>query len=115
MAKVTVTKSTIEIELGFWERLGSFSKNSSIILSDISNVEAVKKVTFDIFGFRLVGTGLPGVAVLGHYRKSKKRMMVYWVRGQQAVVVDLKKGPYQRMVIGCVDATALAKKLTTGV
>jgi membrane-bound inhibitor of C-type lysozyme len=41
--------------------------------------------------------------------------MVYWTRGQQALILDLKSGPYQRMIIGCDNAEALAKELTTGV
>jgi hypothetical protein len=40
--------------------------------------------------------------------------MVYWVSGQQAVILDLKTGPYQKVIIGCSDANALAKELTAG-
>lgn len=115
MAKLTVNKESLQIALSFWERLGSLSRNSTIQRSDITSVEAVQKVTLDIFGFRIAGTGLPGLALLGHFRKSKKRMMVYWVRGQQALILDLKSGPYQRMIIGCADSEALAKELTAGV
>jgi hypothetical protein len=115
VAKLTITKDTLQIELGFWERLGSISRDSSIKLSDIAGVEAVEKVTLDIFGYRVVGTALPKVVILGHFRKSKKRMMVYWTRGQQALILDLKNGPYQKMIIGCDNAKALAKELTTGV
>lgn len=115
MPRLAVKDNSLEIELSFWEKVGSLSNSSSIKLSDITAVTTVEKMTVDVYGFRIAGTGLPGVAILGHYRKSKKRMMVYWVKGQQAVVLDLKTGPYQRMIIGCADANALAKKLTTGV
>lgn len=115
VAKVTVAGNTLQIELGFWERIGSLSRNFTVRLSDITGVEAVEKVTLDIFGYRVVGTALPKVVILGHFRKSKKRVMVYWVRGQQAVILDLKTGPYQKVIIGCSDAKALARKLTTGV
>lgn len=115
VARLAIIGNALQIELGFWERLGSLSKNQKIKLSDIQNVEAVEDVKMRIFGNRVVGTGLPKVVVLGHFRKDKKRMMVYWVRGQQAVVIALKSGPYQRMIIGCSDAKALAKELTLGV
>jgi hypothetical protein len=115
VAKLTVANGALQIELGFWERLGSFSRNQSIRLSEIAEVSYMEKVSMSIFGYRVIGTGLPGVVVLGHFRKSKKRMMVYWVRGQQALILDLKTGPYKRMIIGCSDAKALAKELELGV
>ena len=115
VAKLTVANGSLQIELGFWERLGSFSRNQSIRISDIAEVSYMEKVSMSIFGYRVIGTGLPGVVVLGHFRKSKKRMMVYWVRGQQALILDLKTGPYKRMIIGCSDAKALAKELELGV
>ena len=115
MAKLTVANGSLQIELGFWERLGSFSRNQSIHLSEIAEISYMQKVSMYIFGYRVIGTGLPGVVVLGHFRKSKKRMMVYWVRGQQALILDLKTGPYKRMIIGCSDAKALAKELELGV
>lgn len=113
MPRLAVKDNSLEIELSFWEKVGSLSNSSSIKLSDITAVTAVDKVTVDVFGFRIAGTGLPGVAILGHYRRSKKRMMIYWVRGQQAIVLDLKNAPHQRMVIGCDDAKVWAKKLAT--
>ncbi|MCX6496655.1 MAG: hypothetical protein NTW23_04930 [Rhodoluna sp.] len=115
MAQLTLDNCSLKIELGFWERLGSFSRNQSIRISDIAEVSQMEKVAMSIFGYRVVGTGLPGVVVLGHFRKSKKRMMVYWVRGQQALILDLKAGPYQRLIIGCSDAKALAKELSLAV
>lgn len=115
MAKLTLTDDTLKVELSFWEKVGSLSNSSSIKLSDITAVTSVDKVTVDVYGFRIAGTGLPGVAILGHYRRSKKRIMIYWVRGQQAIVLDLKNGPYQRMIIGCDDAKVWAKRLTASV
>ena len=113
MANLTISKTTLQIELGFWERLGSLSRNRQIQLSEIIAIEPVEDVKMRIFGNRLVGTGLPKVAVLGHYRKDKKKMMVYWVRGQQALILDLKSGPYQRIIIGCGDAKAKAQELNS--
>jgi hypothetical protein len=115
VANLTVANGYLQIELGFWERLGSFSRNQRIQLEDIAEVSHMSKVSMSMFGYRVIGTGLPGVVVLGHFRKSKQRMMVYWVRGQQALILDMKRGPYQRLIIGCTDAKALAKGLSLGV
>jgi hypothetical protein len=115
VVRLSVAEGALKIELGFWERLGSFSRNQSIRISDIDEVSYMKKVSMYVFGYRVIGTALPGVVVLGHFRKSKKRMMVYWVRGQQALILDLKTGPYKRMIIGCSDAQALAREIKLGV
>jgi len=113
VVNLTISKTALQIELGFWERLGSFSRNREIELSEIASVECVQDVKMSIFGFRMIGTGMPKVVVLGHYRKDKKKMIVYWLRGQQALSLDLKSGPYQRMIIGCSDAKAKAQELNS--
>lgn len=113
VAKIAFTNDALQIELGFWERLGSMSRNRRILFSEITHIEAVEEVKMRIFGNRMLGTGVPKVAVLGHFRKDKKRMMVYWVRPQQAVILDLSSGPYQRMILGCSDARALVNELTS--
>ena len=113
VAKFAFIKDALQIELSFWERLGSMSRNRQILFSEIAQVEAVEEVKMRIFGNRMMGTGMPKVAALGHFRKDKKRMLVYWVRPQQAVILDLNSGPYRRMILGCSDARALAKEITS--
>ena len=71
VAKLTITKDTLQIELGFWERLGSFSRNTTIQRSDITEVGHMEKVSMSIFGDRVIGTALPKVVLLGRFRKSK--------------------------------------------
>jgi hypothetical protein len=115
VAKVSVNNGVLNVKLNGWENIGGLSRSLSIDLKHIDSVEVVEKPTWRTLGWRLAGTHLPAVVALGHFRKSKKRTLVFWVRGQQAIVVDLKSGTYKKLIIGTKDAKALAKKLTLGV
>lgn len=115
VAKVTVTNGVLNVRLNKWENIGGLSKSLAISLKDITSVEVVQRPTWRTLGWRLAGTHLPSVVSLGHFRNQKKRMLVFWVRGQEAVVIDLKSGPYKQLVIGVNDANALAKELTASV
>ena len=115
MAKVSVANGTLEIQLNLSETLGSLSKSHSIKVSNIDSVEVVLKPTWRTFGWRLAGTYLPAVVALGHFRRSKKQLWVFWLRGQQALVINLKSGHYNQLVLGVSDANQLAKELSLGV
>jgi len=115
VAKVSVTNGTLQIQLNLLETIGSLSKSHSIKLSNLESVEVVLKPTVETFGWRLAGTYLPAVVALGHFRRSKKQLWVFWLRGQQALVINLKSGPYNQVVLGAADANQLARELTLGV
>ena len=115
MAKASVNNGVLNVKLNRWENLGGLSKSLAISLKDIESVEVVENPTWRTLGWRLAGTHLPNVVSLGHFRNEKKRLLVFWVRGQQAVVIDLKSGPYKQLVLGVTDAKALAKELSLGV
>ena len=115
MAKVSVTNGVLNVKINRWENLGGLSKSLAINLENIESVEVVENPTWRTLGWRLAGTHLPNVVSLGHFRKEKKSLLVFWVRGQQAVVIDLKSGPYRQLVLGVTDGQVLAKELTLGV
>ena len=111
MAKVSKHNGTLNVKLGFWESIGALYKSFSIDMDNIADVQAIAKPTWQLLGWRLAGTHLPAVVALGHFRKSKKRMMVLWTRGKEAVIIDLKAGSIRRIIIGVDDAQAFAKSL----
>ena len=115
MAKVSVNNGVLNVKLNRWENLGGLSKSLAINLKDIESVEVLEEPTWRNLGWRLAGTHLPAVVSLGHFRKEKKSLLVFWVRGHQAVVINLNSGPYKQLVLGVNDAEALAKELTLGV
>jgi hypothetical protein len=115
VAKVSVTNGTLEIQLNLLETMGSLSKSHSIKVSNIESVEVALKPTVQTFGWRLAGAYLPAVIAWGHFRKSKKQLWVFWLRGQQALVINLKSGVLNQVILGTSDANQLAKELSLGV
>ena len=115
VAKVSVTNGTLQIQLSLLETLGSLSKGHAISVSNIESLEVVTNPSWQNFGWRLAGAYLPRLIAMGHFRKSKKQLWVFWSRGQQALVLNLKSGPYNQVVLGVADANQLARELTLGV
>lgn len=115
VAKVSVTNGVLHVKLTAWENVGGLSRSLAIQLKDIESVEVVDKPTWNTLGWRLGGTYFPAVVALGHFLKDRKRMLVFWARGQQAVVIGLNSGPYKQLVLGTTDARSLAKELELGV
>ena len=115
VAKVSVTNGTLQIQLSLLETLGSLSKGHAINVSNIESLEVVTNPSWQNFGWRLAGAYFPRLIAMGHFRKSKKQLWVFWSRGQQALVLNLKSGPYNQVVLGVADANQLARELTLGV
>jgi len=115
VAKVSVSSGTLEIQLNLLENIGSLSKSHSINVSNIESVEVEANPSWQNFGWRLAGAYFPRVIAMGHFRKSKKQLWVFWMSGQQALVLNLKSGPYHQVVLGVADAHALARELSLGV
>ena len=115
MPSITLTGSTLNIEMSFWERVGSLSSNISVPLTAV--VHATDDPTFirHGLGLRTGGTGMPGFVAEGHFRKNGNRIFANWRRGEQVVVIDLQGQKWDKLAIGCTDAKALATQINTAI
>ena len=115
MPSITLTGSTLNVEMSFWERVGSLSSNISVPLTAV--VHATDDPTFirHGLGLRVGGTGMPGFIAEGHFRKNGNRIFANWRRGEQVVVIDLQGQKWDKLAIGCPDAKALATQINTAI
>ncbi len=111
VAKVFVEDTQLKVVLGFWERFGGFSGDLSFPLENIVSAKASEKLDLNSLGIRLGGTGLPGIAVLGHFRKKGTRIFCNWTKGQKVLTVELKNSKFARLELGCSDPEGLTKEL----
>ena len=111
VAKVFVEDNQLKVVLGFWEHLGGFSGDLSFPLENIVSAKASEKLDLNSLGIRLGGTGLPGIAVLGHFRKKGTRIFCNWIKGQKVLTVELLNSKFGRLELGCSDPEELVKQL----
>ena len=62
-----------------------------------------------------IGTGLPGVAIMGTFVKKGDRAYVSWTKGKQVLQINLSGNKYSRIVLGVEDAEALAEDINTAI
>ena len=115
MPSITLAGSSLNVEMSFWERVGSLSSNISVPLTAV--VHATDDPTFirHGLGLRTGGTGMPGFVAEGHFRKNGNRIFANWRRGEQVVVIDLQGQKWDKLAIVCPDDQALATQINTAV
>jgi hypothetical protein len=107
MAKVFVEDNQLKISLGFWEHVGGFSGDLSFHVNNIVSAHAADKLDLNSLGMRLGGTGLPGLAVLGHFRKRGVKIFCNWAKGQRVLSIELRNSKFQRLELGCMNPEEL--------
>ena len=115
MPHIVVTGSTLDIQMSFWERVGSLSSNISVPLTAVVHATDDPSFIRHGLGFRTGGTGMPGFIAEGHFRKNGNRIFANWRRGEQVVVIDLQSQKWDKLAIGCSDAKALATQINTAI
>ncbi|WP_281640176.1 hypothetical protein [Aurantimicrobium minutum] len=112
MATISCSKDTLHVNMGFWERFGSLSRNLTIPLSNVRGATDDPSFIKDgSLGLRSGGTGFPGLIAEGHFRKNGDKLFALWRRGEQIVVIELQNEKWDRLVLGCSDAHALAQEI----
>jgi len=112
VAEVFIQDNQLKVVLSFWEHIGAFSGNLSLSLENLISVKSSEKLDLTALGLRVGGTGLPGIAVLGHFRKKGKRIFCNWTKGQQVLSVELRNSKFDRLELGCTNPEELEKKLS---
>jgi hypothetical protein len=111
VAEVFVQGNQLKVALSFWEHIGAFSGNLSFSLENLVSVKTTEKLDLNSLGLRVGGTGLPGIAVLGHFRKKGKRIFCNWTKGQKILCVELRNSKFDRLELGCTNPEALEEEL----
>ena len=112
MAEISIQDNQLKVVLSFWEHIGAFSGNLSFSLGNLVSIKSSEKLDLTALGLRVGGTGLPGIAVLGHFRKKGKRIFCNWTKGQKVLSVELRNSKFDRLELGCTNPEELEKKLS---
>ena len=109
MAKVSVTSKSLRVSVGWFEALRALKGSFEVPLTQVRGATDDPNYRgFGELGMRSPGTGLPGLVADGTFRKNGQKVLSLWRRGQEVVVVELDGFKWDRLVLGCEDAKALA-------
>jgi hypothetical protein len=99
------------------DALYALSRGMTIPLDSIQGVAVAPNASVPRTGYRLPGTGIPGVLRAGSYGTGARRDFWLVRRADQLLVVELQPGePYRRLVLQVPDphAECLRLRPTTG-
>ena len=102
MARIRETGEKIHLELNLLEKIGSFHRNLSMNISEISSIETVENpwTSKIMAGLRAPGTGVPYLIMLGtlrNFRGWKAFCAIY--KRKPAVIINFKSGPYSSWIV----------------
>lgn len=112
MATITTNAGHLSVELGRWERLAALHGDVTVERRHVARARVSDTPFAELRGFRLPGTGVPGLIAMGRWRRRHGADFVLLRRGDRAVVIELAPGaPYRRLIVGCRDPEAVVAAL----
>ncbi len=114
MAKISIVGNALRVNMGWFETLRALQVAFEIPLDKVRGAtNDLQYIGFRELGIRSPGTGFPGLIAEGTFRKIGQTTLSLWRRGQQIVVIELADSKWDRLVLGCDDARALADQINT--
>lgn len=112
MVDVHIRDGTAVFEVLGVHKLWAFKSRVEVPLAHIRGVRADPTVKLGWWkGWRMPGTHVPGLIVAGTYYDRGRR--VFWdvMRPRGAIVVDLRDGPYDQLVVEVADPGSAVARL----
>ncbi len=105
--KLSVDHAELRIDLATWEKL--LAVRVTPLLVPLTSIERASAQAREFRWFRwkeirAPGTFLPGVIKSGTYRWRNRKEFWSVTRGSEVLTIDLKEGPYTRIVLGLKDS-----------
>ncbi len=115
MARLVLTDSCLEVQLGRWERMYALRGDLAIPWDHIERAEYSSDPWQAARGWR-VPAGVPGLFLLGGLRHRYGRNFVALYKRDPGVVLDLVNEEYTSLVVSSdqLTAQAIVRRVTTG-
>lgn len=110
MGLIVNVDSRLQVHCSGIERVLSFFAAVDVPIQEIEEVRVVGR--HRPRGFRVLGTGLPGLIAVGRYRAPSgwEFWRVYLAR--QVLEIKLGSGPFRRLILQTKDPHGLAERIT---
>lgn len=115
MAKVAIRSNELHVSLGALEAILAVQGSFSVPLSCVRGATEDFNYIRAGMGVRSPGTEFPGLIAKGTFRRRREKNLSLWRKNQEIVVVVLENAKWNRLVIGCDDAYALASYINRAI
>lgn len=113
MSRLVITDQRLRLEFSLTEKLmGALRRDLDVPLSSVATADLLEdRWSRAVHGLR-VGLGLPGVRLLGTWRKRGLRQLVDLRRGLPSLRITLREpAPYDEVLVSSPDADVLLDAL----
>ena len=99
MANIVVTGDTVTIQLSAMEKIEAAHGSLTIPRSAIASAQAVPDGMAEVSGFKLAGSGIPGVIEAGTFRGPQGHILAVCHGRKPAVVLHLSGQHFDRVIV----------------
>jgi hypothetical protein len=117
VAQLVVDGDELVVRLTTWEKVSGFHGNVRVPLAALRSVRTPDNAWAELRGWRMAGTGIPGLVAIGTRRHGDGYDFTAVHRQRPAVQIDINGPPrWQRLLISVedgVDARSEADRIAT--
>ena len=99
MATLVLDPAGLTVQLGRWERFGTFQRSFTVAWDHIDGAYAIHDLWPRVLGWRWPGLGIPHVVLVGRmaYRDGRDFCAIH--RAQSGIILELHGEPYRRLLL----------------
>jgi hypothetical protein len=112
VANLLIGDGAVTINMSAAEKAEALHRNLTVPRSAITGVQVVSSGIDAVHGFKLLGSGIPGVLMIGTFRSSEAMTFAVCHGNGPAIVIDLTGEHYDRVVLTLDNPEQVASELT---
>ena len=115
MPVLELSDKELIVRLNLWETIAALRSTIRIPLAHVRSVTTGTGFKHAAYGFRLPGTGIPGLIAAGTYLKNGERQFVFVTRGTHPIVIALTQEKWPRIILGVSDPQDAIQRINTAI
>ncbi len=111
MANLVIDDDTVTVQLSLAEKAEALHRDLTVPRSAITGVRVVSSCMDEVHGFKLVGSGIPGVMMVGSFKGGDGSTFALCHGNGPGIVLDLTGQHYDRIVLTIDNPEQVAAEL----
>lgn len=111
MANLVINNDSVRLELSLAEKAEALHGDLTLPRTAITGVRVISSSTDEVHGFKLVGSGIPGVMMVGSFKGGDGSTFALCHGNGPGIVLDLTGQHYDRIVLTIDNPEQVAAEL----
>jgi hypothetical protein len=111
VANLVISDESVTLELSTAEKAEALHRDLTVPRSAITGVRVVSSCMDEVHGFKLVGSGIPGVMMVGSFKGGDGSTFALCHGNGPGLVLDLTGQHYDRIVVSIDNPEQVASQL----